>query len=99
MAIEIIGKLKPKNNGDFSLMDAKDIELSDGSRLEDTIKEIKENNNSSGTSLTQGDNIKIENGAISVITTDDAEENNTKPITSAGVHVIVGNIDSLLQTI
>lgn len=46
-----------------------------------------------------GDNIKIENGRISVITTNEAAVDNTKPITSAGVHTIVGNIDVLLETI
>lgn len=35
MAIEVIAKIKPKNNGDFALVDAKDIELPDGSRLSD----------------------------------------------------------------
>lgn len=38
-------------------------------------------------------------GVLSVITTDVAEQDNTKPITSSGVHVIVGNIDTLLSLI
>lgn len=49
--------------------------------------------------LQPGDHIKIENGRISVITTDEAQKDNTTPITSNGVHVIVGNIDTILQTI
>lgn len=37
MAIEIVDKLKPMNNGSFSLMDAVDIVLSDGRTLQDYI--------------------------------------------------------------
>lgn len=46
-----------------------------------------------------GDNISIEHGVISVITTDTAEEDGTKPITAGGVYVQIGNIDALLKTI
>ena len=35
-------------------------------------------------------------GALCVNTTDDAEQDNTRPITSSGVHVICGNINALL---
>ena len=35
MSVEIIDKIKPKNNGDFSLMDAADVEMPDGTRLTD----------------------------------------------------------------
>lgn len=33
MAIELIAKIKPKNNGTFAMVDAVDIEMPDGSRL------------------------------------------------------------------
>lgn len=48
---------------------------------------------------TEGDNISIEDGVISVLTTNDAEADNTLPITSAGVHTQIGNINVLLGTI
>lgn len=48
---------------------------------------------------TEGGNISIEDGRISVITTDVAEQDNTKPITSAGVYATIGNINALLETI
>lgn len=35
MAVEITGKFKPKNNGSFSLIDAVDVEMPDGTRLSD----------------------------------------------------------------
>ena len=38
MSIELIDKIKPKNNGSFPLVDACDVEMADGSRLEEAIK-------------------------------------------------------------
>lgn len=40
MAVNIHGKLKPKNNGTFALMDACDVELEDGKRLDAKIKSM-----------------------------------------------------------
>lgn len=48
---------------------------------------------------TAGNNIDITNGVISVITTNAAVEDGTRPITSGGVYTIVGNIEAILQTI
>ena len=46
------------------------------------------------------DNIEIiSNGVISVMTTDEATQDGTRPITSGGVYNIVGNIEALLETI
>ncbi len=58
------------------------------------------NESGGGGSYKAGDNIKIDDdGTISVITTDNAIRDNTRPITSAGVYNIVGNIEALLETI
>ena len=46
-----------------------------------------------------GDNLKISGGVLSVDTTDTVEADNTKPVTSGAVQVVVGNIDVLLGTI
>ena len=35
MSVEVIDKIKPKNNGDFALVDAVDVEMPDGTRLSD----------------------------------------------------------------
>ena len=43
--------------------------------------------------------LKLENGILSVNTTNDMEQDNTLPITSAGVFATVGNIESMLKTI
>lgn len=45
------------------------------------------------------DTLRLENGILSVNTTDQMEQDNTLPITSAGVYTTVGNIEALLKTI
>ena len=40
-----------------------------------------------------------ENGVLGVNTTSEMEQDNTLPMTSAGVHATVGNIEALLKTI
>ena len=50
--------------------------------------------------VTIGKNLSItKDGVLSVDTTDSAEQDNTKPITSAGVNLVVGNINALLAII
>lgn len=43
--------------------------------------------------------LTLKNGILSVNTTDKMEQDNTLPITSAGVYTTVGNIEALLKTI
>lgn len=43
--------------------------------------------------------LTLKNGVLSVNTTDRVEQDNTLPITSAGVYTTVGNIEALLKTI
>lgn len=38
MSIELIDKIKPKNNGSFSLVDACDVEMGNGERLEEAMQ-------------------------------------------------------------
>lgn len=40
MAIEVIGKIKQKNNGTFALLDASDVELADGERLDSAVDRL-----------------------------------------------------------
>lgn len=50
--------------------------------------------------VTVGKNLSItEDGVLSVDTTDDVTQDNTKPITSAGVNLVVGNINAILAII
>lgn len=46
-----------------------------------------------------GSGLKISNGKLCVDTTEEAAADNSKPITSSGVHTVVGNINALLATI
>lgn len=47
-----------------------------------------------------GENLKIdENGVLSVDTATDVEQDNTKPVTSAAVHVQLGNVETLLAVL
>ena len=46
-----------------------------------------------------GNTLVNRSGTLCVNTTDEAEQDNTRPITSSGVHVICGNINALLQAI
>lgn len=43
--------------------------------------------------------LSLKDGILSVNTTNDMEQDNTLPITSAGVFATVGNIEALLKTI
>lgn len=65
----------------------------------DLVLRIEKLENSGMTGLTEGDNIKIENGVISVVTTNNVEQDNTRPLTSAGAYVVIGNIEALLSQI
>ena len=54
----------------------------------------------SGTSFTTDETLTLgADGILSVNTTDRMEQDNTLPITSAGVYAAVGNIEALLKTI
>ena len=46
-----------------------------------------------------GNTLVNRSGTLYVNTTDNTEQDNTRPITSSGVHVICGNINALLQAI
>lgn len=63
--------------------------------------ELTFNNNpvSGAGSYTIGDGLVVKNGKLSVDTATSAEQDNTKPITSAAVYAEVGNINALLATI
>lgn len=52
-----------------------------------------------GVDFKTDDTLILENGILSVNTTNEMEQDNTLPITSAGVFATVGNIEALLKTI
>ena len=52
-----------------------------------------------GNNYSIGDGLKLENGVLTVDTIDEALKDNTKPITSGGVYMELGNIAQLLANI
>ena len=82
------------------------LKTEDKSSLVAAINEIKETGSSgyatkdkAGT-IKVGENLAIsEDGVLSVITTDTAQQDNTKPMTSAGVYTLAGNIEVLLAAL
>lgn len=65
------------------------------------VEDYLTKNPPSGGTEFQPDNetLLLENGVLRVNTADAAEEDNTRPITSAAVATQVGNIEALLKTI
>ena len=65
------------------------------------VEDYLTKNPPSGGTVFQPDNetLLLENGVLRVNTADVAEEDNTRPITSAAVATQVGNIEALLKTI
>lgn len=49
--------------------------------------------------FTIGENLKLVNGVLSVDTANAVEQDNTKPVTSAAVHVEIGNIEAILAVL
>lgn len=62
-------------------------------------KYLEENPIDAGVQFETDPTLKLENGILSVNTTNQMEQDNTLPITSAGVFATVGNIEALLKTI
>ena len=60
---------------------------------------LKENPPSGGVNFKPDHTLTLKDGILSVNTTDQMEQDNTLPITSAGVFATVGNIEVLLKTI
>lgn len=62
-------------------------------------KYLEENPVDVGVQFETDSTLILENGVLSVNTTNQMEQDNTQPITSAGVFATVGNIEALLKTI
>lgn len=69
--------------------------------IEDAINRYFEENpvQPGGVDFKTDETLTLKNGILSVNTTDQMEQDNTLPITSAGVFATVGNIEALLKTI
>ena len=54
---------------------------------------------SGGKEVEIGCGLKLENDVLSVDTADNVEQDNTKPVTSAAVYTVVGNINAILESL
>lgn len=77
----------------------------DPSLWEDVLKRLEKlekfgGGSGGGVAFEVGNALELtDDGVLNVKTTDEAEQDNTLPITSSGVHTIVGNIGAILDTI
>lgn len=75
----------------------------DYDEIDERLDELEENGGGGGggggVAFETDETLILENGILSVNTTNDMEQDNTRPITSAGVFAAVGNIEILLKTI
>lgn len=80
---------------------AADPSLPIWAQLQSEMEDLKENGTGTGggVDFETGDTLELENGVLSVNTTDAVEAGNNLPITSAGVFATVGNIEMLLSNI
>lgn len=62
-------------------------------------KYLEENPIDTGVQFKTDNTLILKDGVLSVNTTDQMEQDNTLPMTSAGVYAAVGNIEALLKTI
>ena len=46
-----------------------------------------------------GNGLKLEDNVLSVDTADKVEQDNSKPVTSAAVYTVVGNINAILESL
>lgn len=76
----------------------------DESLWEDVMKRLEKlekygGGSGGGIDFAPGNALELTGGVLNVKTTDTAEADNTLPITSSGVNMIVGNIGAILDTI
>ena len=77
-----------------------DLTTADKSSLVAAINEVHETGGGGGTNYRIGHGLKVTGGnTLEVDTAEEAEQDNTLPITSAAVYTTVGNIEILLETI
>lgn len=77
-----------------------DLTTADKSSLVAAINEILETGGGGGMNYRIGHGLKVTGGnTLEVDTAEEAEQDNTLPITSAAVYTTVGNIEILLETI
>ena len=96
--VKTVNGIEPDENGNV------EVEGGSGGVSEEQIataveKYLDENPINTGVQFETDATLTLKDGVLSVNTTDQMEQDNTRPITSAGVYATVGNIEALLKTI
>ena len=76
-----------------------DLKTHTKDNLVGAINELEVSGGGGGYQIGNGLKLDVETNTLSVDATNSVEQDNTLPITSAGVYVTVGNINALLDTI
>lgn len=100
--IEVIAKIKPKNNGGFSLMDAADIEMPDGKRIPEALEGLGEGTVKSvnGTLPDENGNIEIEIGEEPLTgSTTEVSPTQVAGAVAEGRPVVISHIDATYGTL
>lgn len=74
MPIELIDKIKPKNNGTFAMVDAADVEMEDGTRLPEALATLQKMILISKEEYESGAYLDVPEGAVIVVIEAVAEE-------------------------
>ena len=85
--------------GDVYIGSESGINMDDGSKKLATEEYVNKALSGGNVDFQTDETLTLKNGILSVNTTNDMEQDNTLPITSAGVFATVGNIEALLKTI
>lgn len=88
MAVELIDKIKPKNGGDFPLVDAADVEMPDGTRMDKALDQLREDLTGAGVVVSA---TPPEDTRVFWVDTGDNSSGNTTNLAAA-----LGEIDALL---
>ena len=88
-----VNGVNPDKNGNV------DVSVSDDKIANAVDRYMKENPIDAGVQFETDETLTLKDGILSVNTTDRMEQDNTLPMTSAGVYATVGNIEALLKTI
>lgn len=99
-AVEAASQAVPVGSSDGRYYVGQDIVVVEGGKAAKYIIQPDKSLSPVGTSFEIGSGLKLdEDGTLSVDTATAVEGDNTKPVTSAAVFEVVGNIEAILETI
>lgn len=98
-SVEVQSGIKPKNGNDFPLIEAHSVLVDENDTRLDEYLENLEISGGGGANFETDHTLTLKDGVLKVNTANDAEADNTLPITAGAVYTQLGNIEILLETI